>query len=288
MKKVTLRAYAKLNLGLNLLPEKTTSGYYKVYFINTQLKLSDRVKIKKLPTKNDIIVLPDAIEGKSNLAYEAAKTIKERYNIAEGIEIKIKKNIPIKAGLGGGSSDAASVINGMIEIFALNIDNGEKLQLAKHLGMDVCYCTIGGLCEVKGIGDEVYPLQIRTPRLNILLIIPANTKPSTGWAYARVREEDLGRNIDKINKLIEALKEGSIYNIAKYIHNDFERVMIREFPFLNDIKEAMLKYGALNASLAGSGLSIYGIFETKKLMKAAAIPFRKRGFRVICTETLNI
>ena len=288
MKKVTLRAYAKLNLGLNLLPEKTTSGYYKVYFINTQLKLSDRVKIKKLPTKNDIIVLSDEIEGKSNLAYEAAKTIKERYNLAEGIEIKIKKNIPIKAGLGGGSSDAASVINGMIEIFALNIDNGEKLQLAKHLGMDVCYCTIGGLCEVKGIGDEVYPLQIRTPRLNILLIIPANTKPSTGWAYARVREEDLGRNIDKINKLIEALKEGSIYNIAKYIHNDFERVMIREFPFLNDIKEAMLKYGALNASLAGSGLSIYGIFETKKLMKAAAIPFRKRGFRVICTETLNI
>ena len=288
MKKVTLRAYAKLNLGLNLLPEKTTSGYYKVYFINTQLKLSDRVKIKKLPTKNDIIVLSDEIEGKSNLAYEAAKTIKERYNIAEGLEIKIKKNIPIKAGLGGGSSDAASVINGMIEIFALNIDNGEKLQLAKHLGMDVCYCTIGGLCEVKGIGDEVYPLQIRTPRLNILLVIPANTKPSTGWAYARVREEDLGRNIDKINKLIEALKEGSIYNIAKYIHNDFERVMIREFPFLNDIKEAMLKYGALNASLAGSGLSIYGIFETKKLMKAAAIPFRKRGFRVICTETLNI
>jgi len=288
VKKVTLRAYAKLNLGLNLLPEKTTSGYYKVYFINTQLKLSDRVKIKKLPTKNDIIVLSDEIEGKSNLAYEAAKTIKERYNIAEGLEIKIKKNIPIKAGLGGGSSDAASVINGMIEMFALNIDNGEKLQLAKHLGMDVCYCTIGGLCEVKGIGDEVYPLQIRTPRLNILLIIPANTKPSTGWAYARVREEDLGRNIDKINKLIEALKEGSIYNIAKYIHNDFERVMIREFPFLNDIKEAMLKYGALNASLAGSGLSIYGIFETKKLMKAAAIPFRKRGFRVICTETLNI
>ena len=288
MKKVTLRAYAKLNLGLNLLPEKTTSGYYKVYFINTQLKLSDRVKIKKLPTKNDIIVLSDEIEGKSNLAYEAAKTIKERYNIAEGLEIKIKKNIPIKAGLGGGSSDAASVISGMIEIFALNIDNGEKLQLAKHLGMDVCYCTIGGLCEVKGIGDEVYPLQIRTPRLNILLIIPANTKPSTGWAYARVREEDLGRNIDKINKLIEALKEGSIYNIAKYIHNDFERVMVREFSFLNDIKEAMLKYGALNASLAGSGLSIYGIFETKKLMKAAAIPFRKRGFRVICTETLNI
>ncbi|RKY02817.1 MAG: hypothetical protein DRP54_01010, partial [Spirochaetes bacterium] len=68
MKKVTLRAYAKLNLGLNLLPEKTTSGYYKVYFINTQLKLSDRVKIKKLPTKNDIIVLSDEIEGKSNLA----------------------------------------------------------------------------------------------------------------------------------------------------------------------------------------------------------------------------
>jgi len=288
VKKVTLRAYAKLNLGLNLLPEKTTSGYYKVYFINTQLKLSDRVKIKKLPTKNDIIVLSDEIEGKSNLAYEAAKTIKERYNIAEGLEIKIKKNIPIKAGLGGGSSDAASVISGMIEIFALNIDNGEKLQLAKHLGMDVCYCTIGGLCEVKGIGDEVYPLQIRTPRLNILLVIPANTKPSTGWAYARVREEDLGRNIDKINKLIEALKEGSIYNIAKYIHNDFERVMVREFSFLNDIKEAMLKYGALNASLAGSGLSIYGIFETKKLMKAAAIPFRKRGFRVICTETLNV
>lgn len=286
MKKLTLKAHAKLNLGLNLLPEKGLHGYYRVHFINTQLKLADVVKIKIIPNKNEIKIISEEIEDKSNLAYEAARTFKERYSITDGVVIKIRKSIPIKAGLGGGSTDAASVINGLTRIFNIEIDEKGKLKLAKSLGMDVCYCVIGGPCEVMGVGDEIHPLKIKMPLLNILLVIPEQTKPGTGWVYGRVRKDDLGRNRSKIPRLIEALKIGSVYQIAKYIHNDFEDVITREFHFISEIKEKMLKYGALNATLAGSGLTVYGIFETRKLTKAAAILFRKMGYRAIHTETI--
>ncbi|HHE04891.1 MAG TPA: 4-(cytidine 5'-diphospho)-2-C-methyl-D-erythritol kinase, partial [candidate division WOR-3 bacterium] len=162
------KAKAKINLNLHLLPELSDKGYYPVKFLNSQLDIYDRVRIaindkKKinlsLLCENKAMNSPVfKIEEGENIAYRVAELIKNEYGIKSGIDIEIKKNIPIKAGLGGGSCDAAAVINGMDKLFSLNLSISQKIKLAEKLGMDVCYCVVGGLCLVGGIGNIILPL----------------------------------------------------------------------------------------------------------------------------------
>ena len=263
MKNILLNAYAKINLSLNLLPQRGKQGYYKVRFLNTQVSLSDTVLISKTPDKSILINEP-RIDDRENIAYRAAKLMIHHFDLSEGISISIKKHIPLKAGLGGGSCDAGAVINGIVSLFRLDISESEKLSLAKKLGMDVCYCVIGGLCIVEGIGHAVKKLPLRLPQLNILISTPRTKKPSTEWAYSVVDEKEIGNDLGKLDSLVEGIKNQDIKKIASGLHNDFEHPVRSHYPIIDTVKHSMLSNGALNSILAGSGLSVFGIFTDEE------------------------
>jgi 4-diphosphocytidyl-2-C-methyl-D-erythritol kinase len=138
MENMILTAHAKINLSLNLFPQRGKGGYFKVRFLNTQVTLSDTVIISKTADKSILINEP-RIDESENIAYRAAQLMFRHFNLSGGVSISIKKRIPLKAGLGGGSCDAGAVINGISKLFGLDISESQKISLAEKLGMDVCY-----------------------------------------------------------------------------------------------------------------------------------------------------
>ncbi len=213
--------------------------------------------------------------------------MKERYQLQRGITIDIEKNIPLTAGLGGGSSDAAAVINGMDKLFHLHISPDEKIAIGAELGMDVCYCVIGGLCRVGGIGNDIQKLSYGVPGLNLLIATPKEKKTSTSWAYSILEEKEIGRNLHKYDELLRGIRVGSAEIVGRNLHNDFELPVERYFPVTKLIKSLMLDHGALGAALAGSGLSVFGIFDSAAKAVQAQKLLQKRDINCIVTKMIE-
>lgn len=276
-------AFVKLNLSLNLLPELTDRGYYRVLFINTQAALHDDVVIKKKP--RGIRINESTIEGEKNLAFSAAQRVMELFPAQRGVHIDITKRIPVRAGLGGGSADAAAVINGLANLFDIEMSAEERIAIAETLGMDVCYCVIGGLCRVEGYGNRVTRIPADMPRISTLIAIPPETKPSTGWAYSIIDTKQTGKYLKKVPALLEAITTRDISGIAANLHNDFQKPIEKRYPVSRFLRETMVKHGALGSLLAGSGLAVYGLFADTGTMKNARKMLEKNGVRCIETYT---
>ena len=285
MENFILNARAKINLNLNVLPQRRRHGYYQVRFINTQVALSDRLIVNSSDTPG-IRLNNHIVDFEENLACRAARILMERYSLGGGITLRIEKRIPLRAGLGGGSADAAAVINGMAAHAGLKITPGEKNRIAQMLGMDVCYCVVGGLCTVSGIGEQVERLPFSLPPLNLLIATPSEKKPSTGWAYSLLREDEMGKALEGYERLLESIENRDLHGIAQNLHNDFELPIERRFPIIGKIKKTMAEEGALGALLAGSGLSVFGIFSDKQAMRRAMEKLQKRGVQCFVTETV--
>ena len=296
MENIFLKAYAKINLNLHLIPELSEKGYFQVSFINSQLDIYDSIKISKNNKKEINISVTNKkncnsdtsiISGDQNLAYKAIEKINEDFKIKSGFDIDIKKNIPIKAGLGGGSCDAAAVINGIDELLSLNLAPIHKVKLAEKLGMDVCYCVIGGLCLVNGIGNIIIPIPYLPPKINnILLVLPDIQKPSTAWAYSIIKRNEIGKNLNKLDGLIKGILMRNIELICKNIWNDFERPISEHFPKVGEIIHQLKKSGACAATLAGSGLTVFSIFENREKMLKAEKQIKKLGYKCLKTSTV--
>lgn len=288
---ITQKAFAKINFNLHVLPEFLPNGYHQIKFLNLECDLADIITLTEMPkgivlTSNN----PDLSVDETNLAYKAAELlIKESHIggvIKKGIEIEIKKQIPVTGGLGGGSADGAAVILGLNQLWNLKLSNPEKIDLAKKLGMDVCYSVIGGVCKISGAGEIVEPLNISFPGINMIIVSPEVQKPSTAWAYKLLNQRKVGHNLEKMDKIIKALKEKDIFDVAKNLHNDFELPIIREFPEIAKIKAKMMENQALNTLLAGSGLSVFGIFDTEKPAKIAFENLKKEYPKTYLTKTI--
>ena len=152
--------------------------------------------------------------------------------------------------------------------------------------MDVCYCVVGGLCTVSGTGEIIHRLPFHLPQLDLLIATPHEKKPSTGWAYSTLRKDEMGQSVHKYERLLECIERGNIYGIAENLHNDFELPMERNFPVIGSIRETMTQEGALRALLAGSGLSVFGMFSDKPAMRRAMEKLQKRGIQCFMTETV--
>jgi len=287
MRKIILNAYAKLNLSLNLIPGRDAGGFFNVRFINTLVSLYDRVSISKNDSGIISVEQFPPMETRENIAYRAAEEMFRSYRLEGGIRIKIVKRIPVRAGLGGGSCDAASVISGIERLYALSLTDKEKISMARKLGMDVCYCVVGGICRITGAGDGITPIpSARLKIKNILIAVPDEKKPSTAWAYSVVDEKEIGKNMQKYERLLEGLNKADVALVAENIWNDFERPVSRHYPVVVEIKKLMLENGALNATLAGSGLSVFGIFPDKKSLKNAGRRLEKTGIRCFDVSTV--
>ena len=277
---MTIKAPAKLNLSLNVFSQKRDDGFYPVKFLNCQLALADEIEIR--PSKKTKIICSSLkLKKEDNLVYQALRLLPKK----KEIEINIKKMISVKCGLAGGSSDAAAVLNYLNKEWGLRLSEKQLLEIGVKLGMDVCYCLIGGLCLVEGTGEKVKKLDFSLPKISLIIINPAISKRSTAWAYKNLDLQKIGKNEKKLENLLAGIKRKDIRKIAANLHNDFEYSMSKYFPIIETIKNDLINCGALRAMLCGSGLSVFGIYEDGMVAQKAYNKLKEKWENIFLTET---
>ncbi len=258
MEQVCQKSYAKINIGLNII-SKRPDGYHNIETIFQQIDLCDTIKLTKISgSKIEIVSENQSIpHDEKNICYRAAANFFYTIGKSYGLLIEIEKKIPVGAGLGGGSSNAASVLNGLKQLFNIQIDDAGLVQLARKLGADVPFFFVGKTAFASGIGDILKQVKLTLPK-HCLLIYP-NINISTEWAYKNYNFDlTKSKNIIKLSRILH--NHFDLFELGKLITNDFEEVVFREHPILREIKELLYGQGAVFASMSGSGSSIYGLF----------------------------
>ncbi|SHM20146.1 4-diphosphocytidyl-2-C-methyl-D-erythritol kinase [Caldanaerovirga acetigignens] len=276
---VELEAKAKINLTLDVL-YKRPDGYHQVEMIMQEISLRDYLVISLLP-KKDIRIVADSKaipDGEANLAFKAAKLLIEEFNLDAGVEIKIFKEIPVAAGLAGGSADAAAVLKGMNEIFELGLSTEELMLFGEKLGADVPFCVMGGTALACGKGEELSRLPAVPPASLVLIKPPYSV--STREVYNRLKINSIKKR-PETQTVIESIKKGDLEGIAKGLCNVLEEVTFAQHPELRKFKEMLKERGAFGSLMSGSGPTVYGIFETKKDAERAATSLSLPGCTIL-------
>lgn len=274
MNRIYQKAYAKVNIGLDVL-RRRTDGYHEVRMIMQTVDIFDELIIEKreqagIELQTDNSKLP--LDG-NNLVCKAAELLFRERNITEGVKITLTKRIPIAAGMAGGSSDAAAAMRGLNELFEMGYSISQLQQLGVTLGADIPYCIAGGTMLSEGIGEILTPLP--APPACHLVVAKPDIDVSTGFVYGNLHADSLDYHPD-IDGMIEALKNGSMKGIADRLGNVLETVTVKEYPVIDRIKETLRAEGAENALMSGSGPTVFGIFGQKETAEAAAAEVRRR------------
>ncbi len=264
MKQIYLKAYAKINLGLDVL-RRRDDGYHDLKTIMQSVCLYDTILIKKVakfPYKFvcDSNRLPS---DDKNIVNKAAKLLIEKYDIKDGVFIGLTKKIPISAGLGGGSSDCAATLVGMRRLFQLPITNDELMQIGKSLGADVPFCIMRRTALAEGIGENLTRIKPTYPNNLYVVLVRPPVFVSTQAVFKKLNltEQTNHPNIDLTQALLE---EGNIVEAAKSLGNVLEDVTTEMHPIINELKEKLCEYGAVNAIMSGSGPTVFGLFMDKQ------------------------
>lgn len=264
---VTLKALAKINLGLDVLGRRE-NGYHDVRMVMQTIYLYDNVTIEKkqepgITVETNLFYLPN---DEHNIAYKAAKLLIEEFGITEGVHITLQKHIPVAAGMAGGSSNAAAVLVGMNRLFSLGLTQQELMERGVLLGADVPYCVMRGTVLAEGIGEILTPLP-PLPKCYVLIAKPG-ISVSTKTVYEKLDAKEITEHPD-IEGLLEGLGSGDIEKIAESMGNVLESVTIEDYPIIEKIKDAMKEAGALNAMMSGSGPTVFGIFKERRTAREA-------------------
>lgn len=272
--KIYEKAPAKINLLLDVL-RKRDDGYHEVEMVMTMIDLADRLEMQELP-RDTIIITSQAgyipLDEK-NLAFQAAKLIKERYDVRSGVYIHLDKRIPVAAGLAGGSSDAAAALRGLNRLWRLNIPTGELQALGAELGSDVPFCVTGGTAVARGRGEKLEPIE-GPPQCWVILAKPP-IHVSTQEIYGRLHAPTIERHPSTAD-MLRAIREKRFADMCAAMGNVLEDVTIRHYPEVRQIKECMLRLGADGAMMSGSGPTVFGLVQ--KQSKVARIYNGLRGF----------
>lgn len=274
------KAPAKINLTLDVL-RKRDDGFHEVEMVMTTIDLSDRIELYTLET-NDIKVSLESRyvpNDERNLAYKAAQLFKDTYNIKHGVHIKIDKEIPVSAGLGGGSSDAAAVLRGLNKLWSLHIPLDELSQLGLAVGSDVPFSVMNHTALVTGRGEIIKRLP-RPPSCWVVLAKP-NIGVSTKTIFQHVIVDHLSHPNTKA--VLAALDNHDLAQLSRNLGNSLEDVTIKLYPQVEQIKEKMVQLGATNVLMSGSGATVYSLVEQEK--KAQRIYNGLRGF---CQEVYKV
>ena len=287
METIVRKAYAKINLGLDVI-KRRPDGYHEVKMIMQTVGIYDVLTFQERKESGILLEVNHAgiPADKNNLVYKAAQLIREQYEIKQGIKITLEKNIPIAAGMAGGSTDAAAVFQGMKQLFEIPMDTEKMMAMAVKIGADVPYCVMGGTALSEGIGEILSPLP--APPEGYLVIARPDINVSTRFVYESLDAQKLSFHPD-IDGMVEALREGSLRGITDRMANVLETVTVREYPVIQEIKNEMLSEGAENALMSGSGPTVFGIWKRKEEAGAAAERLQKKrpGCRVFCTGFVN-
>lgn len=287
MKEIRMKALAKINLGLDVV-KKREDGYHEVRMIMQTVKLYDQIDIHKMDKpgirlKTNLQYLP---VDENNLAYRAARLLIEEFGIPKGVSIRLRKVIPIAAGMAGGSSDAAAVLVGLNRIFQLGLTKQELMERSVKLGADVPYCILRGTALAEGIGEKLTRLPAM-PKCHVLIAKPG-IHVSTKMVYTNLRADELVSHPD-IDGQIAAIRERDLCRAAELMGNVLETVTIPAYPVIGKIKEKMMACGALGAMMSGSGPTVFGLFEDEEKARYAYEKMRRDSLakQVYLTRIMN-
>ena len=269
IKHLSLKAYGKINLGLDVL-RRREDGYHDVRMIMQTVGIFDRVDLiwKEEPgiqVETNLYYLPT---NENNLVYKAAKLLMDEFQVQEGLLIRLRKFIPVAAGMAGGSSDAAAVLFGVNKMFRLGLTTEELMERGVKIGADVPYCILRGTALSEGIG-EVLTRMSPVPQCQVLVAKPG-INVSTKFVYENLHANDLRpEQHPDIDGMIRAIKAQDLQGIADKLGNVLETVTVKEYPVIQEIKDKMLECGAIGSLMSGSGPTVFGLFTNPKAAQQA-------------------
>ncbi|WP_159547889.1 4-(cytidine 5'-diphospho)-2-C-methyl-D-erythritol kinase [Streptococcus halichoeri] len=274
------RAPAKLNLGLDVLG-KRADGYHDLDMVMISIDLCDYVTVTPLEANvievdSDCLKMPN---DRKNDVYKAVQLIKEKYHITQGVSIFVEKSIPVCAGMGGGSSDAAATIRALNQLWKLNMSLPEMIAIGMQIGSDVPYCLKGGCAQVSGKGEIVTPIACE---LSCWVVL---AKPHFGISTRTIFPDIDCDQISRVNiaALVQALKSNDYPRLLAAMGNSLEDVSIAKRPFIQKMKDRMAKSGADIALMTGSGPSVFALCRTEK--QANRVVNSLKGF---CQEVYKV
>ncbi len=281
MKELIMDSYAKVNLALNIL-DKRPDGYHNIQTIFQEIDLRDGLYIRQqeggFHFTCDYRLLP---VGEGNTIYEAWRLMKDLYDGETGVRVHLEKNIPIAAGLAGGSSNAATMIRGLNELWSLGLTKSEMIEIGAQIGADVPFFFYGKTAFGSGKGDELMRLNDFSGRS--LLAVNTGYGISTKYVYENL--EDAPQIEVDFNALINGIMEGDDEAVYLHMANRLEGVTIRFNPDIGKIKENMSRLGARVSLMCGSGPTVFGFFDDQKKLENAFFYFKDKYNLVYATET---
>jgi 4-diphosphocytidyl-2-C-methyl-D-erythritol kinase len=286
MKELVLKSPAKINLGLQVLG-KRSDGYHEVRTILQEIELHDLLYLSRIEEGIQLQCNhPRLPLNEQNLAFKAARLIKEKTRFSGGVKIYVDKKIPLGGGLGGGSSNAACVIKGLNQLWGLGLTLEEMQNLGAEIGSDVPFFISGGTALATGRGEKIQQLP-PLPKTWLIVITP-DLEISTSWAYKNLNLEltncSTNSNVilpeDERNRWFSRVWEG------KWI-NTFEDLVIREYPIVGEAKKLLEQVGARWVSLSGSGSSVFGIFNNQREAELARSQITESKWFVYLTHTIE-
>ena len=284
------KAYAKVNLSLDVL-RRREDGYHDVKMIMQTVEIYDELTfepialetnietttetIPSITPKNSIQLrfnnLPENVDLgpiEKNLIYRAAKLVFDEYDIKEtGVIISLTKNIPVAAGMAGGSTDAAAVFKGLNKLLNLNMTVEKMCELGVKIGADVPFCIKGGACLSEGIGEKL--TSIAPAPDCVLLIAKPQINVSTKFVYENLNVNRLeSRYHPDVDAMCRAMENHDLTQVANLLGNILETVTVKEYPVIQLIKDLMNENGAMNSLMSGSGPTVFGIYAPQDIDKA--------------------
>lgn len=274
MDRISKKAYAKINPVLDVLCRRE-DGYHELRMIMQTVDIYDTLDMQKtekgIKLTCDTGLLP-CDDG--NIIYRAARLMQETFQLEEGIAIHLTKNIPMAAGMAGGSADAAATLHGMSELFELNLTTKQLCELGVKLGADVPYCVMGGTMLAEGIGEKLTALP-SMPECKLVVAKP-DFDVSTKYVYENLHVNALKEHPD-VDGMIAAIEAKDLQAVAAHMENVLETVTVRNYPQIAELKEMMQRNGALNALMSGSGPSVFGLFTDEEKADSCAAEIREKG-----------
>lgn len=269
---LTLKAPAKINLSLDVTGRRP-NGYHDLRMVMQTLDLCDTLSFSILEEDEIRLSTRSAREGEcgfsqeffqecigqkdDNLVVRVIKQLKNEFHITNGVDVCLTKQIPIAAGLAGGSSDAACTYKAMNQLFQLGLSTDELMKRAVSLGADIPYCILGGTALAEGIGEVLTPLP-KLPECTFVLIKP-DIAVSTKWVYQNLHVDEINLH-PEVDRMCQAIQEQKLQGISDTMGNVLADVTIPSYPLIRELQTALIKAGAENALMSGSGPTVFGLF----------------------------
>ena len=281
MEKIYIKARAKVNLNLEILG-KREDNYHNLESVFQKVNLYDEIYIQKTQTDDfKLNINVKELDTKENIIYKAYVKLREQYKVIKGIEVIVKKKIPMQAGMAGGSTDCAAFIIAMNRLFNLKLSKEDMEILGKSLGADVVPCFYNKAVKAEGIGDII--TTIDTNFKYYMVIIKPEISCNTKEMYQKIDAKKDIQLIHTTKNIIKALESKDIQLLANNLYNVFEEVIL-EKEMIEQLKKELIQNGALQALMTGSGSCVYGIFKDKQSAKNAYIALKAKYQTYICTS----